>query len=371
MAACANAPAWRNFFGDTCSTYASNHWCSDGLLVNTSTGGAVFGSPESACCACGRTRELKVLRKRHSNVKQAVFFATHTMDETDTALVRHYVDDLEQHFRAAKLFILYYQSAQSLPASSSHVGSWLRTAARSRSAMCVWNEAGLFSLFPRLEGALSNSSALAETPKPFRRYFFFHASLLLWNATYGHAFPGIEYWWRIEPDVLFAGSLSQMIEHASHVRVDLLLPNIESQSEIPDWPHWERNRDTIDGVPTNKRFMSLVCLGRYSSAFLLQTMGQRWATGVLGYEEISLSTSCAVDSSCQMESLWRRSKVKTAKHCLYRPVWECSRFLAARAAENQELWHPVKNRSCVVEWLTSRRRNNSVASTENTRKLPQ
>ena len=209
-------------------------------------------------------------------------------------------------------------------------------------------------MFPALEGGLNNSSALLRTPRAFNRYFFFHASLLLWNVTYGDALPRVQYWWRIEPDVLFAGSLAQMVELASHVHVDLLLPNIQRESSWPDWPHWQRNRETVADVPTDKRFQSLVCLGRYSNSFLLDVMGPRWAVGLLGYEEISLPTSCATAGRCQMESLWKHSKIKTAKRCLYRPVWDCSSFLAARVAQSNELWHPVKNRTCLIEWLATR-----------------
>mmetsp|Transcript_45153 Transcript_45153/g.118482 ORF Transcript_45153/g.118482 Transcript_45153/m.118482 type:complete len:316 (-) Transcript_45153:424-1371(-) len=134
-----------------------------------------------------------------------------------------------------------------------------------------------------------------------------------------------------------------------------------------DWPHWERNRDTMAGIPMEKRFMSLVSLGRYSNTFLQRTMGTRWTDGQLGYEEISLPTSCAMDvkARCTMESLWKRSKVKTAKRCIYRPVWECASFLAARKAHNQELWHPVKDRTCLVAWLNSQSSSPTVLNASN------
>ena len=85
-------------------------------------------------------------------------------------------------------------------------------------------------------------------------------------------------------------------------------------------------------------------------------MGVGRTAGRVGYEEITLPTTCAVagTSACTMESFSARAKIRSAKRCVFRPVWPCTSFLRARGEQTHELWHPVKNRSCVVDWLDAR-----------------
>eukprot|EP00967_Tisochrysis_lutea_P006657 scaffold7916_cov31-Tisochrysis_lutea.AAC.3 len=52
-----------------------------------------------------------------------------------------------------------------------------------------------------------------------------HASLLLWNDTFAHAYPNYERLWRIEPDVMFTGNMSSLLARSAHVQSDLLLPH--------------------------------------------------------------------------------------------------------------------------------------------------
>ena len=40
-------------------------------------------------------------------------------------------------------------------------------------------------------------------------YFWFHMSLFYWLKIYRNQFPHVKYLWRIEPDVLFSGDISQ------------------------------------------------------------------------------------------------------------------------------------------------------------------
>jgi len=320
--------------------------------TSASTVGHTFGLPEeSPCCACHEGDVAKRLRASNSHVRHALFFATHVMDDPDTALVRDYVLDLAQQKSAAKLSVLYYRPATSpQPMSTGEAGDLRRVARLTGTTLHVWSEDDLFALFPALERSLSKSASLAQTPRAFKRYFFFHASLLLWNSTWGHLYPQLEYFWRLEPDALYAGRLSRMISSSAHVHADLLLPNIESESQTPDWPHWGRNHELIASVPARKRHMSLVSFGRYSGTFL-RVLARQWEVGAVGYEEISLPTWCALSDHCSMESFWQRSHIKSAKKCVWRPAWNCSAYLEARRRETQELWHPVKDRSCLQDAL--------------------
>ena len=231
--------------------------------------------------------------------------------------------------------------------------SWRDKELATGAELFLWNEGGLRRLFPLLSTTLASSSGLAATPRKVSKYFFFHASLLLWQATFGHAYPRLEYYWRMEPDVAFAGPLATMLELARPVRADVLLPHIESERQNPTWPHWKRNAPLLVGVPAEKRLMSLVPVGRYSWRFLNGTMAARWSEGYFGYEEITLPTACATSHAtpCALESLHANAKIRSAKRVVFRPVWDCSDFLAARQRQTYELWHPVKNRSCFVAWL--------------------
>ena len=89
-----------------------------------------------------------------------------------------------------------------------------RSTARARrwAAACRWSFGTLRRALPALASRTRNASAAYATRfsssqgENYRRYFYFHASLLLWNMTFGHAYPRVKYYWRVEPDVLFNSS---------------------------------------------------------------------------------------------------------------------------------------------------------------------
>ena len=364
---CRDSPGWRSYLGQTCSDYKRLGWCNIDHVVNRSAGGSLLGSPEKACCECGAQKQRLF---SGPSVRQVIFFATHTLhDDLDRRLINHYVEDLSK-YPSARMFVpLFRESATSLHRVQdiSRVGmesdelAQLRSQASATGAeVWLWGQSSLSYCYPRLAAALANAtakgSAMRRTPRTVSKYFFFHASLALWMHTFGHSFPAIDFFWRMEPDSLFAGSLPLMLELSSAVKADLLLPNIASKAANEGWPHWKRNRDEFESVPVSQLHQSLVSFGRYSRRFLRMVMGQKWAAGHLAYEEIALPTACAIaaaadDNSCTMESFWRSSKIRSAKKCVYRPVWNCSDFLQARRQETRELWHPVKDRRCLVEWL--------------------
>ena len=51
-----------------------------------------------------------------------------------------------------------------------------------------------------------------------------HTSLLLWNDTLAHAYPRYKYVWRIEPDVMYSGNMSSLLQQSSKMRTDVVLP---------------------------------------------------------------------------------------------------------------------------------------------------
>lgn len=81
--------------------------------------------------------------------------------------------------------------------------------------MLAWSEAGLHRGLPGLAAAVPRSlrtKALEKDPN-HARYFFFHATLLLWHQVCGaRENPRLRYVWRLEPGVVFAGSLASLLE---------------------------------------------------------------------------------------------------------------------------------------------------------------
>eukprot|EP00316_Scyphosphaera_apsteinii_P002174 CAMPEP_0119348752 /NCGR_PEP_ID=MMETSP1333-20130426/109205_1 /TAXON_ID=418940 /ORGANISM="Scyphosphaera apsteinii, Strain RCC1455" /LENGTH=288 /DNA_ID=CAMNT_0007361343 /DNA_START=418 /DNA_END=1281 /DNA_ORIENTATION=- len=262
--------------------------------------------------------------------------------------------------------------------------------------VCLWGDQALRIAFPQLAIANDTHQGLKATRSRFTtngsqsmwRYYWFHASLVLWNLTFGVHFPRVTHWWRIEPDTLFAGGWpslllhlspqarkrrnDSMLEQARHA--DVLLPHlITSSIDIESYPHWKYNLNVVAGVPRRLWTYSLVSIGRYSVSFM-HAMTERWAQGTIGYEEILLPLTCVqLGSRCLLRSLHRLRPPQTAStrrmhsasrasqkaeariahisdHFRYRPPWRCEAFLRAAAAQAQGLWHPVKNRKCWVDW---------------------
>lgn len=203
-----------------------------------------------------------------------------------------------------------------------------------------------------------------------RRYFYFHSSLLLWNQSFGQHYPALRYMWRLEPDVLFAGSWATLLERTDPMTIshhpgrtttrdaDVLLPRVTLQDHDPGYPHWAFNHEYLKTVPSSKRAYSLVSIGRYSLRFLGH-MALRWAAGLLVYEEILLPTTCLVlgTSKCKlgMFSTLKRAAAgeegRVADYFRYKPAWDCGQFLRSAARGTQDIWHPVKHRSCWLDFL--------------------
>ena len=77
---------------------------------------------------------------------------------------------------------------------------------------------------------------------------------------------------------------------------------------------------------------------------------------MIGYEEITLPTMCKhwgeTQSSCTLGTFDAKTSV-SAREVRFRPDYPCSRYVKARNDRSEELWHPVKARACLGEWLSS------------------
>ena len=84
-----------------------------------------------------------------------------------------------------------------------------------------------------------------------QRYFWFHCCLKLWDLSFGHHYRP-RFWWRIEMDVLFAGSWSWLMERAALSSADLLLPSLVKHDTPAgrEYPHWVHNMAVLKDSPT-------------------------------------------------------------------------------------------------------------------------
>ena len=79
-----------------------------------------------------------------------------------------------------------------------------------------------------------------------------------------------------------------------------------------------------------------------------------WVAGRVGYEELLLPVACLRSSGfrCKLGAFAAGSGVPSLQlgsaHLRNRPEHECADFASALARTTNELWHPVKDRSCLL-----------------------
>ena len=178
-------------------------------------------------------------------------------------------------------------------------------------------------------------------------HFFFHASLAVWFAAHGHAFPAVSHVWRFEPDALFAGGLDALMAWSRAHSADVVLPRIKTQAETPKYPPFTRDPQLLAHVPASQRVWSYFVVGRYSRRFL-GLMERKWADGQIGFEEVFLPTSCANHSSaewpCVLHGLGRGlhangdPRADAAIVGAARGTGRVDRLVCPRRAPR--LWHP-------------------------------
>lgn len=286
------------------------------------------------------------------------FLATHYIDQSDSDLFELYASQLRS---LAPLWVLLFVEDISAPA--------VKKASARASAYDVfpWTQAQLFEMYPRL-GASAGRISPGEHFH-FRRYYWFHASIGLWRRMHGGnaAYDGVKFWWRLEPDVVFAGPLHFLVEQHEANAADLLLPSYSNRTDDNGlYRHWKFNGAILGPVPRERQVWSLVSAGRYSTRFL-DYLDELWRLGVAAYEEILFPVACLhYLPGCTIDAFnpefWSKP-VGMFGLCdwgrfRYEPTWPCEDFVAEygehRAfADNGSLalWHPVKERGCMVDHL--------------------
>lgn len=340
MRDCVDSASWRNAIdGATCADYEARSWCAGGAVLNASASGPIFGAPELSCCACGSARDVAT-----SDATSLLFMATHVADEAIAGTLSHLARDLSRrpslHHRHPWVLLFVTE-----PPPASTVARWRSLDAH----VCPWTLKQVFGIFPRLAKSFRKSAAVIDTEEQYlKHYFLFHTSLALWWQLFGRSHPRITHFWRVEPDVQLvgAGGWAALMERASRMRADVLLPQITLQANSePEYTHWLSNRAYAETVQPSKRAWSLVCVGRYSLAFIRNVMWPQWADGTLAYEEIFLPTSCLAARNCSVATF---GSLVDARHVVFRPFWDCSQFRPAWSSPTLELWHPIKDAACVA-----------------------
>ena len=400
MASCVDVPRWANFRGHTCADYLAFNWCAGGRVLNASATGAIFGRPEWACCTCGAASAADV--RAAGAVTNLFFIATHEVDDVDVRLFRYYQRALDcaeprdkphcaavgggHHASEISLWVLLYRSVNRFdgvaPSTAEVVrrddvdaNEQRRQSAAHGAEVAIWSERDVERVFPKVAHAIDRrwrhyrANTSHNDSNYLHNYYWFHTSLLVWNATYGHAYPNARYFWRLEPDVLYAGRdpLPSLVQRAAMTKVawDVLSPFVQPRNNTELFPetyvsrapykhHWDKNAELLEGVPPAKQVHVLVCANRYSASFLRDTMGSRWNHGVVGYEEILLPVACLTDRRCSLAP-FSMAKIPV-KHLKYRisrnqEYWNCTQFLDALKSDSRDLWHPVKDRRCYADYV--------------------
>lgn len=168
-------------------------------------------------------------------VQHLLFFATHEMPDRDIRYYRHVSRQLKlQPAASARMWVLVYSS------ELDHVRASVPHSEQIDAGVAYWGDGALRRALPKLARAVNGPPATSERNPNHRRYYWFHSSLLLWNLTFGHAYPSLSYWWRIEPDVLFSGSWADLVMRSDYNPywrgVDLLLPRRAAPRQPPRQP---------------------------------------------------------------------------------------------------------------------------------------
>ena len=292
-----------------------------------------------------RLRPVKS-RAQPAQVTQILFFASHEIDQADSRILDHYRVQLARALQAELWLILLADADGRLPTTTEMFVP--RTLPR-----FVWTERALHEAFPALATAVRNSLAvLASEPiANHARYYFYHSSLLLWHRHCGAEYPSVKFLWRIEPDVVFLGRMSALLEFSGGIDADLLVPELHTyQSTARQYDHWELNNASLAAlqVPRQKWTWSLVSISRTTPRFLTEVMPRAWESGRVMYEEIGLPVTCSIVEGCTLAQF---AKSPYGRNIRWQPAFTCSQALRSRTRCRDEVWHPVKDRSCLAEFL--------------------
>ena len=105
---------------------------------------------------------------------------------------------------------------------------------------------------------------------------------------HGDAHPNVGYFWRVEPDVIFAAAgsapLSPLLIGAAHSLAEVLLPQTTSQAQtdsgtFSQYPHFQFNHELLQDIPRDHRVWALVSVGRYSASYIRRLEAEKGDTG--------------------------------------------------------------------------------------------
>lgn len=285
---------------------------------------------------------------------QVVFFATNAVSRSDEVLLRHYQRQLAAGATSMNVHAQLWLMLMVTPTYGA-VEFGERTFESLGVPVLAWSEAGLHRGLPGLAAAVPRSlrtMALEKNPN-HSRYFFFHATLLLWHLVCGaREYPRLRYVWRLEPDVVFAGSLASLLQLSTRTPADLLLPHYWSHEDTRGrYMHWNITDAAMRGVPLANRFWSLVSISRLSLSFLTRWLVLSWSpyNATLVYEELGLPRVCLATDGCSLAEFGLPTQL--GSRLLYKPAWACEEVLRSRRKCEDVLWHPVKDRECLAAFL--------------------
>ena len=281
------------------------------------------------------------------DVEQLVFFASSVaLHRTDATLLKHYASQLQTQ---SQLWLLLLTTDEAPPAFDSMDRP--EVVSMRQHPTFLWTERALQTTFAPLAAAVRNSlrGMARERISNHARYYYYHASLLLWFRHCGETYPNVRFFWRLEPDAVYTGNMQTLLNISAAITADVLLPEYLRHTSSPSYPHWANNLEFLSRVPKAKWAWSLVSIGRYSRRYITDIMPRSWTSMGVAYEEISIPVSCLMETGCTLASFRKGSPL--GAHIRYQPVYRCQEALRARMRCENEIWHPVKDRECLIEFL--------------------
>lgn len=281
------------------------------------------------------------------DVEQLVFFASSTaLHRTDATLLKHYASQLQSK---SQLWLLLLTTDEAPPAFDS-MDRPVVVSMRQHPTF-LWTERALQTTFAPLAAAVRNSlqGMARERISNHARYYYYHSSLLLWFRHSGETYPNVRFFWRLEPDAVYTGNMQTLLNISAAITADVLLPEYLRHTSSPSYPHWANNLEFLSRVPKAKWAWSLVSIGRYSRRYITDIMPRSWTSMGVAYEEISIPVSCLMETGCTLASFRKGSPL--GAHIRYQPVYRCQEALRARMRCENEIWHPVKDRECLIDFL--------------------
>ena len=186
-------------------------------------------------CAVGAARrandkveQLMMLASHVTRCNQAGSLAGCQADIADAKLLELYVRELIGQPSTGVWLMLYREGydrftrvRMSDSATDSTNSSCLGFCA---DGVIAWGEHAVWKEYPRLAVALTQHPHVRKEIWYLQKYYWFHSALGVWLRNYGVCYPRLKYLWRLETDVLWTGTIDQLVSLAGNDHADVLLP---------------------------------------------------------------------------------------------------------------------------------------------------